>query len=34
MICWKESTVNFPKGVTMNIDNILPGDLLRMDFFF
>ena len=34
IICWKASTVNLPKGVTMNTDNHRLGELLYMGFFF
>ena len=34
IICWKASTVNLSKGVTMNTDNLRPGELLHMDFSF
>ena len=34
VICWKASTVNLPKGVTMNTDNLRSGNLLHMDFSF
>ena len=34
IICWKSSTVNIPKRVTMNTDNLQPGELLHMDFCF
>ena len=34
IICWKASVVNLPKGVTMNTDNLRPGELLHMDFCF
>ena len=31
IIYCKTSTVNLPKGVTMSIDNLRPGELLHMD---
>ena len=34
IICWKASTVNIPKRVTMNTDNLQPGELLHMNFCF
>ena len=34
IICWKASTVNLSKGVTMNTDNLRPGELLHMDVCF
>ena len=34
IICWKASTVNLPKRVTMNTDNLRPEELLHMEFFF
>ena len=34
LICWKASTVNLPKGITTNTDNIRPSELIHMDFYF
>ena len=34
VVCWKASTVNLPKGVTMNTDNLRPGELFHVDFCF
>ena len=31
-ICWKASTVNLPKGITMTTSNLRPGELIHMDF--
>ena len=33
-ICWKASTVNLPKGVTLTTENLRPGELIHMDFCF
>ena len=34
VICWKASTVNLPKGITMDTNNLRPGELIHMDFCF
>ena len=34
IICWKASTVNLPKGITMTTSNLRPGELIHMDFCF
>ena len=34
LICWKASTVNLPKGVTLTTENLRPGELIHMDFCF
>ena len=34
VICWKASTVNLPKGITMNTSSLRPGDLIHLDFYF
>ena len=34
IICLKASSVHFPKGMTMSTENLLPGQLIHMDFCF
>lgn len=34
IICWKTSTVKLPKGITINIYNLQPGELIHIDFYF
>ena len=34
IICWKASTVNLPKGITMTTNNLRPGELIHMVFCF
>ena len=34
MICWKASTVNLPKGITVDKTILRPVELLYMDFCF
>lgn len=31
IICWKTSMVNLPKGITIDTNNLRPGELLHMD---
>ena len=33
-ICWKDSLSATPKGMTMNTDSLIPGELIYIDFFF
>ena len=32
LICWKASTVNIPKGVTLTTEKLRPGELIHIDF--
>ena len=34
IICWKGSTVNLPKGIALSTENLVPGQLIHMDFCF
>ena len=34
VIYWKASTVNLPKGITIDTSNLRPGELIHMDFCF
>ena len=34
VICWKASTVNLPKGITVDTTSLRPGELIHMDFCF
>lgn len=32
LICIRGSTTSLPKGITINIDNLRPGELIHVDF--
>ena len=34
LICIRGSTASLPKGITINTENLRPGELIHTDFYF